>query len=234
MLSNLLLEKTVPKWSLCRRRKIVPRGFLLLWDWQSWRRWKMLTWHSLASPMPGWHFNSVAACWIGISSAQEISGFLWKDKTTMLPKILEDVRCGGFSFEAKLNACDRTAHPVPLFFLFPKAGIRRSRNYKSGHVTSRKYFSQAYMLQCPIFWKPWDREWTCEGCTCYVLTNTDSQKLYFLLIESRGCETTFYSRTWGSKHWLIVEQLNLAMSQSRNNDRIWKWMGEAVINLALK
>lgn len=86
----------------------------------------------------------------------------------------------------------------------------------------------------PFFESPENREWTWEGSTCYTLTNTDSQKLCFLLIESRGCEIAFYSRTWGSKHRLIVEQLNLALSQNRNNDRIWKWMGEAVINLALK
>lgn len=36
-------------------------------------------------------------------------------------------------------------------------------------------------------------------CAIHLQT-LNSQNQYFILIESRGCEIAFYSRTWGSKH----------------------------------
>lgn len=115
-------------------------------------------------------------------------------------KIMGAVRCGGFSCEVKLDACDRTAHPVLYSFCSQKLGSEDLEI--KNQVMSPPENIPVRVIGCsdPFFESPENREWTCEGSMCYTLTNTDSQKLYFLLIESRGCEITFYSRTWGSKH----------------------------------
>lgn len=188
--------------------------------------------------MPGWHFNTVVAGWIGISSVHEISVFLWKKNTTILPKDHGDCEVWWFQLWSETECLWQNWSSCPFILSVPKSWDKKNYELRirscNLQITYNPDFSQGYMLQCPIFWKSW--ELGVDMWRQYVLY-TDKHwftKIVLFLIESRGCEITFCSRTWGSKHWLIVEQLYLALSQSRNNVRIWKWMGETVINLALK
>lgn len=78
------------------------------------------------------HMGGISTQWLpaGLESHQPTKFQVFCGWKTLqrFQKIMEAVRCGGFSCEVKWDACDRNAHPVPLFFLLPKVGIRRIRN----------------------------------------------------------------------------------------------------------
>lgn len=84
--------------------------------------------HSLVTATAGWHFNTVAAYWLGFSAPHEISGFQWKEYTAPLWRHYGVCEMWLLQLWSQIGHLWQNHASPFLTFLFPQVGIRGIRN----------------------------------------------------------------------------------------------------------
>lgn len=129
----------------------------------------------LVTPTAGWHFNTMAAYWLRFSAPHEISGFLWKKNTVALSKYY-----GGCEMWWSRIGYLWQKHAFPhLPFCSHKLGLGELGTKNQVMSAPENIPVRVRCSSDPLFESHESSGWTCEGNTCYTLTNTEFTKLVF-------------------------------------------------------